>query len=232
MATAIITAMATVMAMVILTATVITKKTKRIRISWIISGEFSSDQKNLPDFHIMKVQTLPIEGLLLIEPDVFYDERGYFLESFNEDRFTAAGITARFVQDNHSVSNRGVLRGLHYQRPPHDQGKLVRVVKGAVTDVVVDIRKSSSTYGKYISVSLTEENRQMLWIPPGFAHGFLALKDDTIFLYKCSKVYNKISENGILWNDPDLGIDWKWDQPLVSAKDRELESFRNLVSEF
>ena len=180
----------------------------------------------------MQIKKLPVEGVLLIEPDVYYDERGYFLESYNEDRFRDAGITTRFVQDNHSMSNKGVLRGLHYQRPPHDQGKLVRVVRGAVTDVVVDIRKSSPGYGKYVSVSLTEENRNMLWIPPGFAHGFLALADNTVFLYKCSKVYNKISENGILWSDPDLGISWNWPDPLVSAKDRELGSFRDLVSEF
>ncbi len=180
----------------------------------------------------MQIKTLEIEGVLMIEPDVFYDERGYFLESYNEERFHKEGLTTKFVQDNHSMSNKGVIRGLHYQRPPFEQGKLVRVVRGAVTDVVVDIRKASSTYGRYLSVSLTEENRRMLWIPPGFAHGFLALEDNTVFLYKCSKVYNKNSEQGILWNDPDLGIQWNWTEPVVSVKDRELGSFRNLVSEF
>jgi dTDP-4-dehydrorhamnose 3,5-epimerase len=180
----------------------------------------------------MQITKLPLEGVLLIEPDVFFDERGFFLESYNETRFMEAGITTRFVQDNHSMSNKGVLRGLHYQRPPYDQGKLVRVVRGAVTDVVVDIRKSSPGYGKFASVSLTDENRRMLWIPPGFAHGFLALADNTVFLYKCTKVYNKSSENGILWNDPDLAINWNWEHPLVSAKDLELGTFRELISEF
>ena len=180
----------------------------------------------------MQIKKLSIEGLLLIEPAVFYDERGYFLESYNETRFVNAGITERFVQDNHSVSAKGVLRGLHYQRPPYEQGKLVRVVSGAAVDIAVDIRKASSSYGKYVSVTLTEENRHMLWIPPGFAHGFLALEDNTVFLYKCTKVYHKASEYGIIWNDSDLGIDWNWNEPVVSEKDRELGMFRDLISEF
>ena len=180
----------------------------------------------------MKVTPLPIDGVLLIEPDVFHDERGYFLESYNENRFMDAGITTKFVQDNHSMSNKGVLRGLHYQIPPHDQGKLVRVVRGAATDVIVDIRKNSPTYGKHLSVSINEINRLMLWIPPGFAHGFLALEDNTVFLYKCSKVYNKNAERGIIWNDPQLAIDWGHTNPKVSSKDLELSLFKDLVSEF
>lgn len=208
------------------------KRIKEIPTSWIISVESFSVQNDLPDFSEMQIKKLSIEGLLLIEPAVFYDERGYFLESYNEARFVNAGITERFVQDNHSVSAKGVLRGLHYQRPPYEQGKLVRVVRGAAVDIVVDIRKSSPFYGKYVSVTLTEENRNMLWIPPGFAHGFLALEDNTVFLYKCTKVYHKASENGIIWNDPDLGIDWNWNEPVVSEKDRELGMFRDLISEF
>jgi dTDP-4-dehydrorhamnose 3,5-epimerase len=180
----------------------------------------------------MKVTPLSLNGVLLIEPAVFYDERGYFLESYNEEPFIKAGIAVKFVQDNHSMSNKGVLRGLHFQNPPFDQGKLVRVVRGAVTDVIVDIRKASSTYGRHLSIELNETNRLMLWIPPGFAHGFLALEDETIFLYKCSDLYNKNAERGILWNDPELQINWGMNQPVVSSKDMELGYFKDLVSEF
>ncbi len=180
----------------------------------------------------MKVITLPIDGVLIIEPAVFSDERGYFYESYNEITFNNNGIMHRFVQDNQSKSNKGVLRGLHFQKPPFEQGKLVRVVKGSVNDIVVDIRKSSPTYGRHQTVLLTEENRRMLWIPPGFAHGFITLEDDTLFLYKCTSVYNKSSEGSLVWNDPDLNIDWGFDQPLVSPKDLESGFFKDLISEF
>ena len=180
----------------------------------------------------MQVSELALEGILLIEPAVFNDDRGYFFESYNENAFVKAGITHRFLQDNQSKSNKGVLRGLHFQNPPYDQGKLVRVARGAVSDVVVDIRKNSNTYGKHLAVILSDENQHMLWIPPGFAHGFVALEDNTLFLYKCTNVYNKSSEGGIIWNDPSLKINWGFENPLVSPKDLELGFFKDLNSEF
>jgi dTDP-4-dehydrorhamnose 3,5-epimerase len=148
----------------------------------------------------MEVIKTKIEGLLIINPKVFADARGYFFESYNETVFKQNGIEANFVQDNQSLSNTGVLRGLHFQAPPFDQGKLVRVINGAVLDVAVDIRKNSSTYGEYVAMELTEENKTMFYIPPGFAHGFLTLRDNTIFSYKCTNVYNKASEGCVLWN--------------------------------
>jgi len=180
----------------------------------------------------MKFIKQPLEGVFLIEPAIFKDERGYFFESYNENAFLKAGINSRFVQDNQSKSNKGVLRGLHFQNPPFDQGKLVRVVKGAVSDVIVDIRKKSPTYGQHLTILLSEENQQMLWIPPGFAHGFVTLEDNTLFFYKCTNVYNKASEGGIIWNDPDLNIDWGFENPLVSPKDAELSHFKELISLF
>ncbi|MBK7389691.1 MAG: dTDP-4-dehydrorhamnose 3,5-epimerase [Bacteroidetes bacterium] len=180
----------------------------------------------------MKVTPLELKGLLLIEPVIFTDERGYFFESFNEDRFKKSGIDAAFVQDNHSLSSKGVLRGLHFQKPPFEQGKLVRVAQGAVIDVVVDIRKQSPDYGKSLSMILSANNNHMLWIPPGFAHGFLALENETVFLYKCTKAYNKESESGIIWNDTNLNINWGITSPIVSAKDLELPAFKNLNSGF
>ena len=139
----------------------------------------------------MEVIKTPLQGLLVIEPKVFKDHRGYFYESYNAEAFKQAGIDAVFVQDNQSLSQKGILRGLHFQAPPHAQGKLVRVIKGAVLDVVVDIRKNSPTYGQHFSIELTEENFKMFWIPAGFAHGFVTLEDHTIFSYKCTDVYNK-----------------------------------------
>ncbi|HMT29440.1 MAG TPA: dTDP-4-dehydrorhamnose 3,5-epimerase [Bacteroidia bacterium] len=180
----------------------------------------------------MKITNLALNGVMLIEPRIFTDERGYFFESYNEERFNKAGIHVEFVQDNQSLSSKGVLRGLHFQNPPFDQGKLVRVVSGSVLDVVVDIRKESPTYGQHLSLKLDALSSQMMWIPPGFAHGFVALEDQTIFLYKCTKVYNKDSEGGILFNDPDLNIDWGIKSPIVSEKDLELELFKNLNSKF
>lgn len=180
----------------------------------------------------MKIIETPIPGLLEIEPKVFGDERGYFYESYNKQAFAEVGIIEEFVQDNQSLSSRGVLRGLHFQNPPFAQGKLVRVIRGAVLDVAVDIRRNSPTYGKHYSVKLSGENKKMFWVPPGFAHGFLTLEDDTIFAYKCSNLYNKESEGSILWNDPDLRIEWGIENPAVSAKDAEAPRFNELQSNF
>jgi dTDP-4-dehydrorhamnose 3,5-epimerase len=163
-----------------------------------------------------------IEGVVILEPKVFGDERGFFMESFNEATFAkAVGRTVHFVQDNHSRSRRGVLRGLHFQRSPHAQGKLVRVTHGEVFDVAVDIRSGSSTFGKWVGVELTGQNQRQLWIPPGLAHGFLVLSDSADFLYKTTEYYVPSAEGCIRWNDPDLGIDWPLNgmQPELSAKD-------------
>ena len=141
-----------------------------------------------------------LPGVLIVEPKVYFDERGFFKESFNKERYHEIGIDIPFVQDNQSRSSKGVLRGLHFQNPPFHQGKLVRVIKGAVLDVVVDVRTDSPTYGEHFKIELTEENKTMFWVPPGFAHGFLTLRNDTIFSYKCTNVYNKESEGSILWN--------------------------------
>ena len=167
----------------------------------------------------MEVIETNIKDLLIIKPKVFADPRGYFFESYNADSFNQHGITANFVQDNQSLSSTGVLRGLHFQAPPFDQGKLVRVITGAVLDVAVDIRKNSPTYGQHVSIELTEENKTMFYIPPGFAHGFLTLRDNTIFSYKCTNVYNKASEGCVLWNDQDLNINWNVSNPILSEKD-------------
>ena len=180
----------------------------------------------------MEISLYDIEGPVLIRPKVFADDRGYFYESFNHAVFAAAGLETGFIQDNQSLSKKGALRGLHFQNPPYAQGKLVRVVKGAVIDIAVDIRKNSPTYGKHIKEELTGENKLMLWIPPGFAHGFITLEDDTVFLYKCTNLYHKESESGIIWNDTELNIEWRTDQPLVSAKDLQLPSFSNCDNRF
>jgi len=173
-----------------------------------------------------------IAGLLLIKPSIYEDERGYFFESYNIEEFEKEGIDVLFKQDNESRSRKGVLRGLHFQNPPYEQGKLVRVIKGAVLDVVVDIRKNSISYGKWTSNILSEENKLIYWIPPGFAHGFLTLEDDTIFNYKCTDVYNRESEDSIRWNDPELGIDWGINNPLVSEKDNTAPLFKDFQSKF
>ena len=180
----------------------------------------------------MELVKTSIDGLLIIRPDVFKDERGYFFESYNKERFAKAGLNMDFVQDNESKSDKGVLRGLHFQKPPYAQGKLVRVIKGSVMDVAVDLRKDSPTYGKWESVVLTEENKLQLWIPEGFAHGFVALEDNTIFNYKCTNVYNKESEGSILWNDPDININWNIDNPILSEKDKISPLFKNFESPF
>ena len=183
----------------------------------------------------MQIKTTDIEGLIEITPRVFEDERGYFYESYSKQAFEKIGLDLDFVQDNQSLSQKGVLRGLHFQNPPYAQGKLVRIVKGAVIDVAVDLRKNSPTYGKFHKVLLTEDNKRLFWIPPGFAHGFLTLEDDTIFSYKVTGVYNKESEGCIKWDDTNLNIDWEIPQdmkPLVSEKDEEGDLFNNFVSRF
>jgi dTDP-4-dehydrorhamnose 3,5-epimerase len=184
------------------------------------------------NYKIMQITTTPIDGLLIIQPQIFNDPRGYFYESYNKDKFIEAGINLEFVQDNQSLSQKGIVRGLHYQAAPFDQGKLVRVIQGAVMDVVVDIRKKSPTYGQHFSIQLTAENQSMFFIPPGFAHGFETLVDNTIFLYKCTNVYNKESEGGLLWNDADLGIKWRSNEPIISAKDKVLPIIKNFTSPF
>lgn len=180
----------------------------------------------------MKVHPTPIKDLLVIEPQVFGDERGYFFESYHQLKFKEVAFMEMFVQDNESLSTKGTIRGLHFQAPPFAQGKLVRVVQGAVYDVVVDIRKNSPTYGQSFGIELSAHNHLMFWIPSGFAHGFSVLTDQTIFLYKCTNFYNKEAEGGILWNDPALAIDWKVDNPIISPKDQELPTLADLDSPF
>ena len=176
----------------------------------------------------MRVTETKIPSLLIIEPRVFGDERGFFFESYNEKAFNEAmGISPRFVQDNHSKSVKGVLRGLHYQLPPKAQGKLVRVVQGEVFDVAVDIRKGSPTYGQWVGEVLSAENKKQLWIPPGFAHGFLTLSDTAEFLYKTTDYWSPEHERAILWNDATLNIDWPLNgtQPTLAPKDAAAVSF-------
>lgn len=180
----------------------------------------------------MQLISTPLEGLFIIQPRVFEDARGYFFESYNKDVFSKHGIVTEFVQDNESLSQKGVLRGLHFQNPPHAQAKLVRVIRGAVMDVAVDIRSNSPTYGKHFALELSAANKTMLFIPEGFAHGFAVLEDDTIFSYKCSRTYNKDSEDGILWSDPDLKINWGIADPTLSDKDKTAKRFRNFKSLF
>jgi len=175
-----------------------------------------------------------IKDLLIIEPKIWKDDRGYFYESYNKDAFDKAGIHAYFVQDNQSLSQKGTLRGLHAQSDPFAQGKLVRVIKGRVIDVAVDIRKTSGTYGQHVEIELSEENRLMLWVPPGFLHGFLTLDDNTIFTYKVTNFYDKNSEFGVVWNDSDLKINWgiSSQEIILSEKDKILPAFKDLDSPF
>ncbi len=183
----------------------------------------------------MNIEKTALDGVLIIEPDVFTDERGLFMEVFREERYQEAlGLSAEqhFVQDNFSVSKKGALRGLHYQAPPFAQGKLVSVLRGRVLDVAVDIRFGSGTFGKHVMVELSGENHRQLWIPEGFAHGFVVLEDDTFFLYKCTNTYSKEHERGILWNDSALGIDWNVAAPLVSEKDQNHPLLKNIQKEF
>jgi dTDP-4-dehydrorhamnose 3,5-epimerase len=170
----------------------------------------------------MKVVTTALPGVLILEPTVFRDERGFFLESFNQRSFDeAVGQHVEFVQDNHSCSRRGVLRGLHYQLPPHAQGKLVRVVRGSAFDVAVDLRRGSPTFARWVGATLDAASQRQLWIPPGFAHGFVALADDTHFLYKTTDFYARECERSVVWNDPSLAIDWPLagHAPLLAPRD-------------
>ena len=171
----------------------------------------------------MKIITTAIEGVVILEPEVFGDERGYFFESFSQREFEEKVCKTTFVQDNESSSRYGVLRGLHFQKPPHAQAKLVRVVKGKVLDIAVDIRKGSPTFGHHVSTELSGENKRQLFIPRGFAHGFAVLSNEVVFQYKCDRYYVPHSEGGILWNDPALGIDWKLPEEdvILSEKDKK-----------
>ncbi|MBK6775659.1 MAG: dTDP-4-dehydrorhamnose 3,5-epimerase [Flavobacteriales bacterium] len=171
---------------------------------------------------MMIVEPTPILGLLVLQPNIFSDPRGWFLESFNARAFAeAVGDTVEFVQDNESCSSAHVVRGLHFQLDPHTQGKLVRVVRGAVLDVCVDIRKGSKTFGEHYSVRLDGVDKKMLWIPAGFAHGFHALEEGTVFNYKCTAYYEKSADRTLLWNDPALGIDWGIADPVLSDRDKK-----------
>ncbi len=180
----------------------------------------------------MNIQKTPVPGLLIIEPQIFPDERGCFMETYSRDRYREAGITEEFIQDNLSVSKRGVLRGLHYQAPPFAQGKLVSVLQGRVLDVAVDIRFGSPTFGKYVAVELSAENHKQFWIPAGFAHGFVSLEDDTLFAYKCTAPYSKEHDRGIRYNDPAIGIEWGTPDPIVSEKDRVHPLLSEITQEF
>ena len=184
----------------------------------------------------MNIIETPIAGLFVIEPKVWKDNRGYFYESYSAKNFADAGIDAVFVQDNQSFSQLGTLRGLHAQKAPFAQGKLVRVIQGSVLDVAVDIRRDSPTYGEHYSIELSGENHKQLWIPPGFLHGFLTLENDTIFTYKVTNYYDKNSEIGVVWNDTDLNINWNKDLAtedlLLSEKDLVLPAFKDFTSPF
>ena len=171
----------------------------------------------------MEVIKTEIEGVVIIEPRIFKDERGYFYESFSQRDFEEKVCRTTFVQDNQSKSSYGVLRGLHFQKPPYCQSKLVRCIKGAVLDVAVDIRKGSPTFGKYVAVELSEDNHRQFFVPRGFAHGFAVLTPEAVFQYKCDNFYNKESEGSVAWNDPQLAIDWKIpaDKVLLSEKDKQ-----------
>ena len=181
----------------------------------------------------MNIISTKIEGVYLIKPKIFNDDRGSFFESFNMKVFQKeTNQKINFVQDNQSVSSKNILRGLHFQKPPHAQAKLVRVIRGSVLDVVVDLRKKSKTYGKYILEELSEYNNHQLFLPKGMAHGFLTLEDNTIFTYKCSEFYCKEAEDSIIWNDSSIGIKWPDIIPLLSKKDLNAKKFSSFVSPF
>jgi dTDP-4-dehydrorhamnose 3,5-epimerase len=181
----------------------------------------------------MKIEKTRFRDLLVLTPDVFRDERGYFFEPFNEARFRVeTGLNVTFVQDNESLSKKNVLRGMHFQVPPKSQAKLIRVTTGAVLDVVVDLRKTEPTFGEHFSVVLSAENKLQLFVPEGFAHGFLVLEEDTIFSYKCTNYYSREYDRSLLWNDPDFGIDWQVDSPLISEKDQNAMPFADFDTPF
>jgi len=181
---------------------------------------------------MMKATETKLRRCFILEPQLFEDSRGYFFESFNQDRFnTLTGNTTSFVQDNESKSSKGVLRGLHYQLGDYAQAKLIRVVKGKVLDVAVDLRRHSKTFGEHVSVLLTEQNKTQLFVPRGFAHGFLVLEDETVFNYKCDNYYAPDNQAGIIFNDKDLNIDWGFaeDTVILSQKDTDLPTFKNAI---
>lgn len=180
----------------------------------------------------METAQTNISGLLILEPKSFGDDRGFFRETYQKQRYAEIGIHEEFVQDNLSLSHKGVVRGLHYQAPPFDMGKLVSVAAGKVLDVAVDIRFGSPTFGKYVSVELSAENGKQFWIPSGFAHGFMALEDNTVFMYKCTNVYSPEHDRGILWNDPVIGIDWPSIQAIVSEKDQKHPLLHEIYQDF
>ena len=181
----------------------------------------------------MEIKETSLNGAYLIKLKVFQDERGFFTEAYSQKKLKEMGIDADFVQDNHSMSaKKGVLRGLHYQLAPHTQAKLVRVTKGSVYDVIVDLRKDSPTFGKWEGFTLTAENFEMLFVPQGFAHGFCTLEDNTEFQYKCDNYYAPGSESGIIWNDPTLNINWPIKDPILSEKDTKAQAFENFISPF
>ncbi len=179
----------------------------------------------------MIIENTPIKDLMLITPNVFEDDRGYFMETYNQKRLIKV-IKSPFIQDNESLSQKGVLRGLHYQKPPFAQAKLIRVIFGSILDVAIDIRKDSETYGQHFKHILSSENRKQLYIPAGFAHGFLCLENNTIVNYKCSDFYNKNSEASLLWNDTDLNIDWGMKNPILAEKDKLAEKFSTFENPF
>jgi len=183
---------------------------------------------------MMEVIETGIEGVMILEPRIFKDARGYFFESFSSREFQEKVCQTTFVQDNESFSSYGVVRGLHFQKPPFTQAKLVRVIKGAVLDVAVDLRKNSPTYGKHVAIELTGENHRQLFIPRGFAHGFAVLSDEVLFQYKCDNYYAPQSEGGILWNDPSLHIDWRIpaDKVILSEKDTKHPLLKDYISDF
>lgn len=180
----------------------------------------------------MKIEKTFIPDLLVIEPDIFGDERGYFFESYSHKKYEAGGVDINFVQDNISKSRKGTLRGLHYQVGEKAQGKLCQVIKGNVLDIAVDIRFNSPTFGKYFSIELSENNHLQFWIPKGFAHGFSVLSDEAIFHYKCTDYYSKPDERAIIYNDPELNIDWRVEDPIVSEKDRMGKRFKEIEKDF
>ena len=180
----------------------------------------------------MRVEQTPIEGLLVVEPDVFGDDRGFFYEVFNADKFRDLGLPTEFVQDNHSSSTAGVLRGLHFQLPPKAMGKLVRCTRGKIFDVAVDLRKNSPTYTQHFAIEISADNKKMLWMPPGFAHGFYALTDCQV-LYKCTTTYDKVGDGNVAWNDPELNIPWPVDgEPILSARDAAAPKLAELTLPF
>ena len=179
----------------------------------------------------MQIETTNIADLVVLTPRVFKDERGYFMETYTQKKYTDL-LNTEFVQDNESQSAQGVLRGLHFQKPPFAQAKLVRVIQGSALDVAVDLRKNSPTYGKHYKVVLTAENKKQFFIPAGFAHGFVTLEADTIFSYKCSAYYEQSAEDSLRWNDPDLAIDWEIEKPQLTEKDAEANFFATFKSPF